>query len=77
MDEAQRPIRLVVDGERFDVRERSGRPGQYDFDWVSGPNPGYGFTSATSNGQPQTAVELEDAIRNFLAQVDPEAGCIE
>ncbi|WP_281385815.1 hypothetical protein [Nocardioides luti] len=39
------PTRLVVDGEVFDVR-RSGRRGQVDLTWVSGPNPGYGFSSA-------------------------------
>jgi len=71
------PLRLVVDGEQFDVRERPGRRGQYDFAWVSGPNPGYGFTSARSDGQPASTAELQDDIRGFLAQVDPETGFIE
>ena len=71
------PERLVVDGEQFDVRERPGRPGQYHFDWVSGPNPGYGFSSGWSDGESRTAAELEEAIRDFLAQVDPKTGFIE
>ena len=70
-------VRLVVDGEEFDVRERPDRPGQYDFAWVSGPNAGYGFTSARSDGAPETRAGLQDLIRNFLAQVDPGTGFIE
>ena len=77
LKEAPAPLRLVVDGEQFDVRERPGRPGQYDFDWISGPNDGYGFSSAWSDRDPHTRTELEDAIRDFLAQVDPEIGFIE
>lgn len=76
-DGAPAPVRLVVDGEEFDVRERPDRPGQYDFAWVSGPNVGYGFTSARSDGQAETTAGLEDLIRNFLAQVDPGTGFIE
>lgn len=74
---APAPVRLVVDGEEFDVRERPGRPGQYDFAWASGPNADYGFTSARSDGEPETEAGLQELIRNFLAQVDPETGFIE
>jgi hypothetical protein len=76
-DESSAAARLVVDGEQFDVREQAGRPGTYHFAWVSGPNPGYGFTSARSDGQASTTDQLEDSIRGFLAQVDPETGYIE
>jgi hypothetical protein len=44
---------------------------------VSGPNPGYGFSAATSDGSRLDALQLEDVIRNFLAQVDPETGYID
>lgn len=76
-DETSAPVRLVVDGEQFDVREQSGRPGTYHFAWVSGPNAGYGFSSARSDGQSSTTAQLEDDIRGFLANVDPETGFIE
>lgn len=68
---------LYVDGQRFEVTERSGVPGQYDFDWVSGPNRGYGFTSASSDGSSRTKLELEDAARHFLSLIDPVTGYIE
>lgn len=77
MAAAERPVRVEVDGQLFDVRARQDRPGQYDFAWVSGPNPGYGFTSAPSDASPLSMGDLKGAIRRFLAQVDPETGYIE
>lgn len=68
---------MVVDGEQFDVSTRAGEPGVYDFRWTSGPNEGYGFGSAGHGGGGMTDAELEDAIRNFLSQVDPTTGYIE
>ena len=65
---------MVVDGEQFNVSERAVEPGVYDFRWTSGPNEGYGFGSA---GGSMTDAELEDAIRDFLSQVDPITGYIE
>ena len=67
------PTRLVVDGEVFDVR-RSGRRGQVDLTWVSGPNPGYGFSSARSDGSWPDVAQLEESIRDFLAGIDPATG---
>ena len=72
-----RPRRMTVDGQRFEVVTRRDRPGQHDVTWISGPDPGYGFTSATSDGRPLSVAELEQGIRNFLAQVDPETGHLE
>ena len=68
---------MVVDSEHFDVTERVGEPGVYDLRWVSGPNADYGFASAKYGGDGQTDAELEEAIRNFLSQVDPNTGYIE
>lgn len=77
--------RLTVDGEVFGVR--SNDTGGHHFDWVSGPNPGYGL----STGGPMVLMPVgEDAvvraeedetlftrqIREFLAQIDPVTGYI-
>jgi hypothetical protein len=67
------PMILTVDGQKFVVRERAGEPGVHDFQWIDGP-PGYGFSSATSNGSAIGPAEAADAIRTFLAQVDPATG---
>lgn len=69
------PVRVEVDGEVFEVSE--GAPGHYEFTWVSGPDPGYGFSSVTSDGSARTRAGLEESIRGFLAQVDPVTGFIE
>ena len=71
------PTRVEVDGEAFDVVARRDRPGQYHFAWISGPNPGYGFSAGTSGGREMSNADIEASIRNFLAQVDPETGYIE
>ena len=71
------PTRVEVDGEVFDVAARRDRPGQYQFGWVSGPNPGYGFGVGTSDGGQMSSAEIEDTIRDWLARVDPETGYIE
>ena len=68
---------MVVDGEQFNVSERAGEPGVYDFRWTSGPNKGYSFSSGGHGGCAMTDAGLEDAIRNFLSQLDPTTGYIE
>lgn len=66
---------VTVEGHDFLVREREGEPGVSDFEWLTGPAD-YGFTSAGSGRSPITRSEAEEAIRNFLAQVDPATGYI-
>lgn len=68
--------RLTVDGEDFDVTT-GGSPGQYHYEWVSGRNSGYGFSSAVSNGSSLTTDQHVENIRGFLAAVDPTTGYIE
>jgi hypothetical protein len=68
---------MTVDGQQFEVATRPDQPGRYDVTWISGPDPGYGFSSATSDGRALSAVQLERGIRNFLAQVEPETGYLE
>ncbi len=61
---------LEVDGEVFALR-----PDQFrgtDYTWLSGPNPGYGFSvSPTPNVSPD---EHRENIRDFLADIDPTTG---
>lgn len=75
-------MRLVIDGETFEVRERRDRPGVYDCDWVSGPNSGYGFSCSFMSSRPvdtepvaaDVRADLERAVRGFLRQIDPQTG---
>ncbi|MFE3247254.1 hypothetical protein [Streptomyces sp. NPDC059209] len=68
---------LTVDGERFEVTDRPGERGTYDFVWLSGPDPGYGFTSAVHPAVALSVTELKESVRDFLKQVDPVTGHIE
>ncbi|MBD3008329.1 MULTISPECIES: hypothetical protein [unclassified Streptomyces] len=77
MDRGARRWELRVDGEGFEVGERAGEPGTYDLTWLTGPNPGYGFTIGVHGADSLSTRELEEAARDFLAQVDPETGYIE
>lgn len=67
------PMRITIDGEDFSVTARSGAAGVYDFDWLNHP-VGYGFTSA---GGPMSRAEMEEAIRHFLAGIDPATGYLD
>ncbi|MFY0407945.1 hypothetical protein [Solicola sp. PLA-1-18] len=70
-------MRLHVDGETFEVRAHPDTPGTYLYDWVSGPNPGYGFGTSTSDNSDLSLADHEEGIRDFLSQVDPHTGFIE
>ncbi len=63
---------LTVDGERF-VVSPDGQGGT-GYDWVSGPNQGYGFGSSAPFDSTLEAHTL--AAREFLAMVDPATGYI-
>jgi hypothetical protein len=67
------PLRLEVDGEVFAIR-----PAQFggtDYTWLTGPNPGYGFSMSPT---PNLSVdEHRTSIRNFLSMIDPTTGYIE
>ena len=63
---------LDVDGERFAIRRLG--DGGTAYDWLSGPNKGYGFaSSATPN---RSVEEHRESIRVFLAMIDPNTGYI-
>lgn len=65
------PVRVVVDGESFDV-VRDGSTIHHT--WVSGPNEGYGFSVGGSGATELTDEEVRSAIRAFLSEIDPRTG---
>jgi hypothetical protein len=84
----RRPFRLCTAGRREvpgrccspSTSRASGSPfaragdGGTAYDWVSGPNEGYGFGS--SGIADQSVEEHRDSIRAFLAMIDPDTGYI-
>ncbi len=70
------PVMMTVDGQRFRVRVRAEQPGAYDFDWLNGPHE-YGFGISRGDRSAMSLSEMEDAIRDFLAQIDPTTGYLE
>ena len=63
---------LDVDGEVFAVRR--GHGGGTDYDWLSGPNEGYGFGSSARPDLPED--EHRQSVRDFLSMVDRATGYI-
>jgi hypothetical protein len=64
---------LDVDGERFAIGQ--GADGGTTYDWLSGPNKGYGFASSGTPNRP--VEEHRQSIRVFVAMIDPTTGYIE
>jgi hypothetical protein len=60
---------LDVDGERFATRRAAWGQGGTFYDWLSGPNKGYGFGSSGTPNRP--VEEHRESIRAFLAMIDP------
>ncbi|WP_193606879.1 hypothetical protein [Nocardioides lijunqiniae] len=70
-----RPLTLEVSGERFVVTQRPDTPWVYDFAWVSGPDPAYGFTSSGPRDRPRPSdAALAEEAEAFLQQVDRATG---
>lgn len=69
-DDDEPSLTVHVDGEVFALR--SDTRGGTHYDWVSGPNPGYGFTMSPTEHLPED--EHRENIRGFLAQIDPGTG---
>lgn len=61
---------FTVDGETFSVR-RSDEDRTTHYDWISGPNEGYGFSSFSSSPELDGHDDHVTAIRDFLAMIDP------
>lgn len=62
---------VEVEGESFVIRRSS--DGGSHYDWVSGPNRDYGFSSS---GPEQSEEEHRQSIRSFLSMIDPLTGYI-
>lgn len=63
---------FTVDGETFAVR-RCDEDRSTQYDWVSGPNDGYGFNTFGSS-EPLSHGQRVACIRDFLAGIDPATG---
>ena len=68
------PTRVEVDGEVFVIAPRADTPGQFDYTWISGRDPNYGFSEMRSDRATPTMDEFRESIREFLAEIDPETG---
>lgn len=71
-EDAVPAVRLGCDGELFELRPD--KFGGTHYTWLSGPNPGYGFSVSPM------ADDIErhrKNIRDFLAMIDPRTGYIE
>jgi hypothetical protein len=67
-------FRLTVDVDAFDVAYDPTQPGAYHYTRLTGPAPGYGFTSRRSDHARSTKAEHVKEIRSFLDLVDPVTG---
>jgi hypothetical protein len=65
---------FTVGAERFRVRlrPRYGPLFEYDYEWLTGPNDGYGF--GMSGPFEQSDDEHRARIQDFLAEIDPATG---
>ena len=66
-------LTLVVDGEVFALRPE--KHGGTHYTWLSGPNPGYGFSLGPTADT--SMEEHRENIHGFLSQVDPATGYLE
>lgn len=69
-------MKMVVDGETFEVTIDRALAGQYDCRWLTGPHD-YGFAMARSDSSPIGEDELRRAISEFLAEINPETGYLD
>jgi hypothetical protein len=68
-EEAASP--LEVDGEVFELLP-DGFGGMH-YSWISGPNPGYGFSMSPT---PEPSEQHRANLQNFPSMIDPTTGYI-
>lgn len=67
---------MIVNGESWEVRRRG--DGHYDFEWLSGKADGYGFSiRVNDSGVELSTVFIEELIRDFMREVNPETGFLD
>lgn len=69
-------MKLVVDGETFEVTTDPALPGQYNCRWLTGPHD-YGFSMARSDGSAIDEADLRAAISDFLVEINPATGYLD
>lgn len=72
--EIPQPMDLTVEGETFRARPDPDQPGAWHLTWLNGPNDGYGFTTRRSDHVWAERPALEEGIRSFLAEINPDTG---
>jgi hypothetical protein len=66
---------LTVDGESWEV---TAADGQFEFSWLSGTADSYGFSSRPFPATTTLSIEqLEQMIREFMSNVNPETGYLD
>lgn len=69
-------LSIEVPGERFLIRPCADSPGEYRYEWVSSPNPGYGFSGGFSGPVECTVADHVPNIETFLDKIAPDAGYV-
>ncbi|GAA1581325.1 VOC family protein [Kribbella karoonensis] len=68
---------LEINGERFQISTRPGHPGTYDYTWLTGPNPNYGFTESGPSTPTRSEADHHHAITTFLSGINPTTGYLD
>lgn len=63
---------VTVDGETFAMRRRDS-DGSLHYDWLSGPNEGYGFSVSCGLDLRSQEQHISD-IQEFLSEINPTTG---
>lgn len=72
---SSRSIHLTVDGESWEVISNGG---QVDFNWLRDAADPYGFSSRPFPANAALSVQqLEEMIREFMSNVNPETGYLD
>ena len=67
---------MSVDGELWDVSLRG--DGQYDLSWTRENSPNYGFSMNLGGREAEMTPQiLEDVIREFMDNINPETGYLD
>ncbi len=68
------PMELTVQGETFHAWPDAEQPGAWHLTWLNAPGDGYGFSTRRSDHVWAERTDLEEGIRSFFAEIDPDTG---